>query len=140
MPQVAAILMLEMDPSASVSVSKIPTEKSLLLSIGLRRGGLPVRVRTQTGTPPHGRFSVSGEGDGDSECHIFRPVFCWCMRRLQNLLRRFCKRSIQKPEFSIQNWNPLTGNVFNYSDSCLLYSDFSLANTPEGVLQEPHVS
>jgi hypothetical protein len=54
------------------------------------------------------------------------------MRRLQNLLRRFCKRSIQKPEFSIQNWNPLTGNVFNYSDSCLLYSDFSLANTPEG--------
>jgi len=58
-------------------------------------------------------------------------------KRLQNLLRRFCKRSIQKPVFSIQNWNPLTGNVFYYSDSCILYSDFSLANTPEGVLQEP---
>ena len=24
------------------------------------------------------------------------------------------------------------GNVSYYSDSCLLYSDFSLANTPEG--------
>jgi hypothetical protein len=58
--------------------------------------------------------------------------FASCLRRLQNLLRRFCKRSIQKPEFSIQNWNPLTGNVYYYSDSCLLYSDFSLANTPEG--------
>jgi hypothetical protein len=43
-------------------------------------------------------------------------------------------------EARIQNWNPLTGNVFCYSDSCILYSDFSLANTPEGVLQEPHVS
>ena len=51
---------------------------------------------------------------------------------MQNLLRRFCKRRIQKPEFRIQNWNPLTGNVFCYSDSCILYSDFSLANTPEG--------
>jgi hypothetical protein len=27
------------------------------------------------------------------------------------------KRRIQKPEFSIQNWNPLTGNVYYYSDS-----------------------
>jgi len=27
--------------------------------------------------------------------------------RLQNLLRRFCKRSLQKPELSIQNGNPL---------------------------------
>ena len=35
-------------------------------------------------------------------------------------------------EARIQNWNPLTGNVFCYSDSCILYSDFSLANTPEG--------
>jgi hypothetical protein len=35
-------------------------------------------------------------------------------------------------EFRIQNWNPLMGNVSYYSDSCLLYSDFSLANTPEG--------
>ncbi len=35
------------------------------------------------------------------------------LRRLQNLLRRFCKRRIQKPEFSIQN----TGDVFYYSDS-----------------------
>ncbi len=34
------------------------------------------------------------------------------LRRLQNLLRRFCKRRIQKPGFSIQN----TGDVFYYSD------------------------
>ena len=39
------------------------------------------------------------------------------MRRLQNLLRRFCKRSIQKPVFRIQKWNPITGNVYKYSDS-----------------------
>ena len=54
------------------------------------------------------------------------------VRRLQNLLRRFCKRSIQKPEFSIQNGNPLSGRVISYSDSCILTPDFSLANTPEG--------
>jgi hypothetical protein len=55
---------------------------------------------------------------------------------LQNLLRRFCKRRIQKPEFSIQNCNPFTGNVFYFSDSCLLYSDFFLAKHPRVVLQE----
>ena len=51
---------------------------------------------------------------------------------MQNLLRRFCKRRIQKPEFSIQNGDPLSGRVFSYSDSCILTPDFSLANTPEG--------
>jgi len=49
------------------------------------------------------------------------------LRRLQNLLRRFCERSIQKSEFSIQNCNTLTGNVFKYSDSCILTS---LLQTP----------
>jgi hypothetical protein len=29
--------------------------------------------------------------------------------------------------------------VFYYSVSCLLYSDFSLAKHPRGVLQEPHI-
>ena len=49
------------------------------------------------------------------------------LRRLQNLLRRFCERSIQKSEFSIQNCNTLTGNVFKYSDSRILTS---LLQTP----------
>ena len=31
--------------------------------------------------------------------------------------RPFPQPRIQKPEFSIQNWNPLTGNVYYYSDS-----------------------
>jgi hypothetical protein len=60
-----------------------------------------------------------------------RPRFFCKRRRLQNLLRRFCKRRIQKPEFSIQNCNPFTGNVFYSSDSCLLTYNFKL---PRGIV------
>ena len=55
-----------------------------------------------------------------SAFQLFSPAFSFSafqLRRLQNLLRRFCKRRIQKSEFSIQNGNPLTGNVYYYSDS-----------------------
>jgi len=44
----------------------------------------------------------------------------------------YSEARIQNSVFSIQNGNPLTGNVFSYSDSCILTPDFSLANTPKG--------
>jgi len=44
-----------------------------------------------------------------------------------------CIREHDRPRV----FEPFAGKVFYYSDFCLLYSDFSLAKHPRGVLQEP---
>ena len=84
-------------------------------------GGVGIGLQDQAAVNRHS----AGQGAGAVEVadgvnlsgRIAQGVGGEHLRRLQNLLRRFCKRRIQKPEFSIQNWNPLTGNVYYYSDS-----------------------
>jgi len=97
-----SVRMFRTIPEQSQSLAKAACLETPLREASCHRNYRRYRLCASIG--PQGQVA-----QGRRWCHVF--TFHIRLRRLQNLLRRFCKRSIQKPEVRIQNRNQFIRNV-----------------------------